>query len=93
MKHTRTIPYIVKITWSNGLTESGEYSVKQSGKPTADNLSKYIDVLVASMKPGGCNEHLGLKIIPSNAVLIKQGKTPRLNVELATWKAPMFWVI
>lgn len=55
---------------------------REYGRPTAANLKKYMETLVASIQPGGCNSHL-IGWNPTKAVL-------RVNCYggsvLATWE-------
>jgi hypothetical protein len=64
------------------------------GKPTAENLAKYIETFRKSLHPGGANEHLmkayGSKALPNAArIILNDGS----GTVVAEWKAPMFWAI
>ena len=67
---------------------------KGHGKPTAENLEKYVGAFIDSLRPGGPNRHLftafGTKVIP-NAVRIIRNDGSGLVV--AEWKAPMFMAL
>jgi hypothetical protein len=60
------------------------------GKPTAENLEKYVRKYIDSLKIGGTNQHVSLSLgyipVPDSARIVRQ-KTGEV---VATWKAPMF---
>jgi hypothetical protein len=88
---TRRINTVIEIEMNNGRKDWAEWA-KEYGTATTQNIQKYMDDFVASCKPGGCNEHLGLTEIPYRATVKKQGKNGVHEI-LAEWKAPMFWAI
>lgn len=66
------------------------WNSKTAGQPTRNNLERWRKTMNASMKLGGCNEHVSLSLgfMPhiSMATLVNQ-KTNRIAVEVV---APMF---
>jgi len=91
MGTTRRINIVIEMEMNNGRKDWAEWA-KEYGTPTSENIQKYMDILVSSFKPGGCNEHIGLSEIPYRAVVKRQGKNGITEI-LAEWKAPMFWAI
>lgn len=65
--------------------------VRENGKPTLDNLEKYVMAYAASLGASGVNSHisksLGYVPYPRWARIRKNTKT---GVVLAEWKAAMF---
>ena len=67
------------------------WNSKTAGAPTVENLEKWRKAMNASMKPGGCNEHLsqdhcGMPHI--SEAKVRNQKTG--NLKVAYTKAPMF---
>lgn len=64
---------------------------RKYGKPTPENIERYIRLYVKSQEPGGPNAHiaksLGYLDIPNQGRVIRQ----RDNKLVAEWKAPAFW--
>ena len=54
-----TPKYVVDMHIKKGRTTPAGWTVKQHGKPTTQNLKKYVDAYNDSVKPGGVNKHLG----------------------------------
>ncbi len=77
--------------WYIGVQEGG---VKGYGKPTAENLAKYIDRYHESLKPGGSNHGLvttfGTKVYANAARIVRNDGS---GVVVAEWKAPPFMLI
>ena len=99
MGKSYTPKYAVSL-WDNGQIAGSffpamqmAWSVKDYGKPTSDNLAKYVGKMNASMQPGGVNygisEAKGFIVACHKAVIHNQftGET------YATWNAPMFQVV
>ena len=65
---------------------------KEYGRPTEANIKVYVEKFNESLKPGGCNEHIG-KAHPESrmlgATIVRQadGKV------MASYRVPMFQVI
>ena len=64
MGKSTTPKYILKITTfksQNGLAgySNMEWNCRQSGRPSAANIDKWVTVYENSCLPGGCNAHLG----------------------------------
>lgn len=66
------------------------WRTKQYGRPTPENLEKWVMGFAESMKPGGVNAHLCETAIywPVSAKVVHQDSG---NI-VARWKAPMFMV-
>ena len=64
------------------------------GKPTAENLAKYVETYLGTLKPGGVNRHLvtafGSKVIPHAVRVVKNDGSREV---VAEWKAPMFMAL
>lgn len=64
------------------------------GKPTAENLEKYVATYLDTLKPGGVNrglvETFGMKVIPNAARIVHNDGS---GLVVAEWKAPMFMAI
>lgn len=56
----------VAVAWT-----SQSWSVAFAGRPTAENLQRWVGRTEGSTSPGGCNEHLGVTIIKT-AVVTRQ---------------------
>lgn len=67
-----------------------EYNKKYSGKPTAENLSKWRDGFNQSLKPGGANEHLTVSAWLQCGIEIYNQITGEV---ICTHNPPMFEVI
>lgn len=87
MGHSRTVDFTVGYLVSRGVFTPGEWRTRQRGqvpgmgKPTVENLAKHVAFMEASMRPGGCNEHLGeIEIIEAWITDERSGK------QAAFWK-------
>lgn len=64
------------------------------GKPTEENLAKYVATFIDSMKPGEPNRHLwtayGSNAVPHAARIIRNDGS---GLVVAEWKAPMFMAL
>jgi hypothetical protein len=81
--------YITPMAWN----VKGKYGYPGDGKPTAENLAKWVQAFIDSHKPGGSNHHLssmGTLPIPSYARIVLNDGSRTL---VAEWKAPMFMAI
>ena len=62
--------------------------------PTAENLAKYVETYLGTLKPGGVNRHLvtafGSKVIPHAVRVVKNDGSREV---VAEWKAPMFMAL
>jgi hypothetical protein len=69
------------------------WKVKEHGKPTTDNIDKYVRAFIDSTKLGGCNDHFskdaGYIPVPNYARIVRQAD----NQVMAEWRAPMFMAI
>ena len=71
---------------------SGNWRQGWRGRATDRGLESYMVKYTDSLKVGGCNHHLcsgGVMPIPNSAKIVNQ-KTGEV---VATWKAPLFWVV
>jgi hypothetical protein len=66
-----------------GFNTPAGWQTKQAGRPTAANLSAYVSLYNDSLKPGGCNAHLGAGAQCVAATLRDHDK----NVVVAEWRA------
>lgn len=65
------------------------------GKPTEENLQKFLDTMNASMEPGGCNAHLReddpmFAYVAGRIVRQRDGK---VMAEVGLMKQPAFEVV
>lgn len=89
-----TPKYVVEIRDGRSLQTPTAWNSRRHGRPTADNLRKYVMTYAKSLENGGVNDHisLALGVIPYPASAILRENTacnPRI---LATWKAATFQV-
>jgi len=89
MGRSTTLKYAMIMTGVNGMT----WDCKSYGKPTAENLEKYVMAYINSQKVGGSNEHLSRDShihIPRYAAIFlnTNGRTI-----VAEWHQPMFLVV
>jgi hypothetical protein len=89
MGRSRLIPYVVYYTTNRGNITPGEYHTKYDGRPGVTGLAKHVDVLNASLRPGGVNHfpHLGdgdnpMQVVAARLVNQKNGDTV-----VAEWRA------
>jgi hypothetical protein len=70
------------------------WSVKESGKPTAENLAKWVEAYHRSLEPGGVNAHIFRSI--GHVPYLTAARIVR-NVSggetVAEWIAPMFMAV
>lgn len=89
MGRSRTVNMTVGYRVDRGLFTEGEWRTRQRGPvpgmgtPNVENLSKHVAHLEASMKPGGCNEHLGERTILEAWITDE-----RTGEQVAFWKRP-----
>lgn len=87
MGTSRIVPIILKIDSTTPMAWRKEY-----GKPTLENLEKWITEYSRSLEIGGVNQHVSLSLgyvpYPRTAKIIRQ----RTGEVLASWKAAMFQV-
>lgn len=79
MARDYTPPYLVEM---EGTTKCA-WNVRErpgasaDGKPTAENLKKYVEAFIASQEPGKPNAHIpkafGHKIVPTWARIVRNG--------------------
>jgi len=59
------------------------------GKPTEANLAKWVEKFNESLRPGGCNDHVGERAQVTKANIVDQFT----NEVVATYEAPAFQVV
>lgn len=95
MGRSRMVRFVVKMTMSsptpehNTLSDGGEWPTKHAGRPTDANLAKYVAHFEASTAPGGCNEHLGRRVVWAAEVVDQLNG----NAVRATYRGPSFAVV
>ena len=73
------------------------WTVKYDGRPTQENLEKYVHSFAKSLEKGGSNQHLRITVAGNDKV-IPYPRSARIetNVQtpevIATWKAAMFQI-
>lgn len=65
------------------------WNCKQAGRPTDENLRKYVRDFEDSTLPGGVNEHLGVTRVGSAKIALNVGA----GNTLATYEPGMFEVV
>lgn len=60
------------------------WRVKESGRPTDENLAAYVQAFEDSTKPGGVNAHLGREVVSSAKV-----RRQSTGEVVATYTAPV----
>jgi hypothetical protein len=93
---TLTPKYVIRIPGSTDAAwdVNSRGQLRGAGKPTNENLARYMEALLKSMEPGGHNEHLRGRFNPTEAAIYPNDgsyKNP-----LATWskaEEPMFKVV
>lgn len=90
MGRSVTPTFRVEVTANVHITDMF-WSVKQSGKPTAENAEKFRKMLNESFAPGGVNAPKGDEIVPhiSKVRVIRQST----NAVVAEASAPLFEVV
>ena len=84
MGRSRTPAYRLELAIDNGIATPSGWDVGGKygkGKPTAENVTKYVKAFEASCAPGGCNEHLGRTTV-LRAKLVRQSD----NTVVATYE-------
>lgn len=59
MSHIVTSKYRVEVICKTLRMDPFSWRVKDHGKPTAENLERFVETLNASFRPGGVNAHVG----------------------------------
>ena len=93
MGRSRLIPIIIELLETPGMYITPmEWRTKHEGKPTLENVQKFVYNFVQSQKTGEPNFGVADKlIVPNRAKVYKQTRNGR---ELLTeWTAPTFWAI
>lgn len=93
MGRSRLIPIVIELLETPGMYITPmEWQTKHAGKPTLENVQRYVYEFVQSQKTGEPNFGIGKTlIVPNRARVYKQTRNGReLLVE---WTAPMFWAI
>jgi len=93
MGRSRMMTFVLhtRATMPDTRTTPCEWKVKQSGKPTQDNITKWVKDFEDSLRPNGINDHLGIFSI-TQAWVVDQ----RNNEIVCRWKrppSPLFVVI
>lgn len=57
MGRSRLIPFVVEYLTNRGSITPGEYQPKYCGKPSLAGLTKHVEDLNASLRPGGINHY------------------------------------
>lgn len=89
MGRSRTVNFTVGYRVDRGLFTEGEWRTRKQGqvpsmgKPSVENLAAHVAHLEASMKPGGCNAHLGERTILEAWITDEQ-----TGVRVAFWVRP-----
>ena len=92
MGRSKTPPYRLEMSGSSvqAWRVKDQYGIPGNGKPTRENLIKYLRGFVASLKAGGVNEHiskeLGYVPTPSWAKIIRQSD----GQVMAEWELPKY---
>jgi hypothetical protein len=75
MGRSRVIPYTIKITTSDGaISTPSEWRLRSvrgcpaDGKPTVENISRWVERYEASLRAGGTNAHLGIHSVVTAVV-------------------------
>lgn len=94
MGSTRKIRYVVRLVMPESGYDSGSewrvgarYGASGYGRPTVENLKRYIKHYNASLRPGGVNSHIGRRGRAVGGTIVDQGRGNRV---VAEWRAPMF---
>lgn len=93
MGRSYKIRYVVRLLCPESIASPAEWRVGARhgapgyGRPTVDNLRKYIRKYNESLRPGGANDHIGRRGRAIGGVVVDQEHG---NVVVAEWKAPMF---
>lgn len=88
MGRTRLMTYTIRRARTGDFIS--EWKVKEYGKPTPENLSKWRDKFNQSLKPGGANAHIGMVGYIQYKLQIYNQKTKSVVCE---FNPPMFETI
>lgn len=70
------------------------WNCRRDGRPTADNLTRYVKGWEASTLPGGVNDHLGIETVIRARVMLNDGsRTVKCSYERAPMTGVMFETI
>lgn len=86
MGRSTTPRYRVEFTQENLAPGHVAWPDKYLGKPTTESLQKWVIDFEASMRPGGCNAHLGFHPV-TKAIVIHQ----KTGNTVAEWYPPAFF--
>lgn len=76
MSRSRKLKYVIHTEVLLRSCSPCEWSVRDAGKPTAENIKRWVARLEESCRPGGVNQHLGShKIIRASIVNQFTGNT------------------
>ncbi len=96
MGRSTTPKYVVELVTPGFYTSPSGWQVrdgcqtKGSGKPTNENLKKFVEQFIASMQPGGVNAHLQRQAEPyvvTAAYIYHNTSDRHASTPLAEWKA------
>jgi len=73
---------------NHGLADSFVWE-RSYGKPTPENIEKWVSGYIRSHFKGGANDHIGKTPNVSSAQIVNQ-KTQKV---VTSWRAPAFWVL
>lgn len=63
MGKVRTPTFRIESRWFGRQVSNMEWKTKEYGRPTTENIDRYVTTMEESMKPGGVNAHLGFSPI------------------------------
>lgn len=86
MGKTITPKYRVDFQRKSNWLVFSSWNSKQAGKPSVENLIKFREKYNASLKKGGCNEHIGIAGMVGNLRIVDQ----KLNFTLVKITGPLF---
>ena len=89
MGKSYTPKYRVENQTRSGWQTFSAWNSKGAGKPTIENLIKFREMYHASLKAGGCNDHIGISGMIGNVRIIHQAT----GAEIVSFKAPLFEAI
>jgi hypothetical protein len=72
------------------LTDTG-WNVRESGRPTDENLERYVREFEDSTLPGGVNEHLGVTRVGSATIYLNDGSG--ISEAVASYAPAAFQVV
>jgi hypothetical protein len=95
MGSDRLVPLVLYFTDQRGVESHVEWK-RADGKPTPENIQRWVDVYVVSQYPGNINEDLGKLhgqlLVPNKARIVRQLGGGRREMVVA-WQAPAFMVL